>query len=158
MPNSNKAASLNQMPRREEMLAGNAPAKWRMSNNFQVAIVQFFRHLMRLLSGLIFESSPDNEPISIGNTRFCRKREILGAGIRAKIAGFLGNQGSFWADGLFGQSPEGLSPLNSATICNLWQWPFLSRNSGHRVCKKTGPALRALHQTQVGMYGILRAP
>jgi hypothetical protein len=29
---------------------------------------------------------------------------------------------------------------------------------GHKVCKETGPALRALHQTQVRMYKKLSAP
>jgi hypothetical protein len=47
----------------------------------------------------------------------------------------------------------------SSQFCNNMRsvaMNVLERDSGHKVCKKTGPALRALHQTQVRMYGILQ--
>jgi hypothetical protein len=35
---------------------------------------------------------------------------------------------------------------------------ILNKRFWHKVCKKTGPALRALHQTQIRMYGKLSTP
>jgi len=60
--------------------------------------------------------------------------------IWSPLCGWSSRKGDFWS------------------YCCGGRWPFLISDFGHKVCKKTGPALRALHQTQIRMYGKLSAP